>query len=156
LIWGIVLRTQAWYKEPLNNNVDRSSYAFDGKTLIHITMYFYERELLNDVGQLYTDCVQGGSVYVAVKDGVLQQGHCTPFDSLDAAEDYVARLTGFRDITDGEAEALMMSAELPPLPPMPAGMVPGTLAHTAWLMVQTGCLTGDEADCWKDEMKDSY
>lgn len=35
-----------------------------------------------------------------------------------------------------------------------AGPPVGTYAHTAWLMAQCGIMDGDEADRWKDEMKE--
>jgi hypothetical protein len=36
-----------------------------------------------------------------------------------------------------------------------AGPPPGTYAYTAWLMAQSGIMDGDEADRWKDEMKEA-
>jgi hypothetical protein len=36
-----------------------------------------------------------------------------------------------------------------------AGPPVGTYAHTAWLMAQSGLMDGDEADRWKDEMKEA-
>jgi len=32
----------------------------------------------------------------------------------------------------------------------------GTYAYTAWLMARCGIMDGDEADRWKDEMKEGY
>ena len=34
------------------------------------------------------------------------------------------------------------------------GPLPGTYAYTARLLVECGLMDGDEADAWKDEMKD--
>jgi hypothetical protein len=31
---------------------------------------------------------------------------------------------------------------------------PGTYAFTAWMMAKSGMMTGDEADRWKDDMKE--
>jgi hypothetical protein len=31
---------------------------------------------------------------------------------------------------------------------------PGTFAYRAWVMAKSGAMTGDEADAWKDRMKD--
>jgi hypothetical protein len=38
--------------------------------------------------------------------------------------------------------------------PLP-GPQPGTYAYTARILAQSGLMTGDEADRWKDEMKDA-
>lgn len=40
-------------------------------------------------------------------------------------------------------------------PAIPTGPMPGTLAWTAKMMVEIGVMTGEEADAWKDEMKDA-
>ena len=63
---------------------------------------------------------------------------------------------GFRPVTESEASDLMLNCPMDPLPEPPAGMMPGTYAYTAWFMAQTGMMTGDEADQWKDQMKDGY
>ena len=37
---------------------------------------------------------------------------------------------------------------------LPDGPQPGTYAYTARILAQSGLMTGDEADAWKDQMKD--
>lgn len=78
-------------------------------------------------------------------------------DTATAAEQRLIDLVeyeGFREVTEAEAQHLMETCPQDPLPEPPAGMMPGTYAYTAWLMAKTGMMTGDEADRWKDQMKD--
>ena len=37
---------------------------------------------------------------------------------------------------------------------LPRGPMPGTYAHTARMLAESGTMTGDEADAWKDMMKE--
>ena len=48
------------------------------------------------------------------------------------------------------ANAKESSKQEQPLP----GPQPGTYAYTARILAQSGLMTGDEADAWKDQMKD--
>ena len=87
---------------------------------------------------------------------MLQQGETTQFDTYSGAvAHFASQFAGFNEVTEAVAEVMMMTAQLPPMPPMPEGLVPGTYAYTAWTMAQSGLMTGDEADAWKDEMKES-
>jgi hypothetical protein len=80
-------------------------------------------------------------------------------DTVAEAEQRLTALIeyeGYRPVTEAEAQDLITNCPQDPLPEPPAGMVPGTLAYSAWLFAQTGLMTGDEADEWKDRMKDGY
>ncbi|MEE8473557.1 MAG: hypothetical protein V3S82_10360 [Dehalococcoidia bacterium] len=71
-------------------------------------------------------------------------------DRLDAEQAEVAHEAEMIDLADNyptldDVEGKLQDAVRPQ---------PGTFADTARLMVQLGVMTGDEADTWKDDMKD--
>lgn len=79
------------------------------------------------------------------------------FDTVAAAEQRLFELVeyeGYRPVTEEEAQNLITNAPQPELPEPPKGMQPGTLAYSAWFFAVTGIMTGEEADQWKDQMKE--
>lgn len=82
----------------------------------------------------------------------------TVVDAEDGEATIAAMLRGgWVEVNEAEVEQLMdIGAELYVLPEPPAGRVPGTLAYSAWLMVEAGLMNGDEADQWKATMQDNF
>jgi hypothetical protein len=128
-----------------------------GFEVVVIQTWNTERVLLNAQGAEFTHVDEGG--LVSFYDPTKNTGtRSEEFDRELSCNNRVAELLaeGYSVVTEAEFESILDNAPLPVLPEPPAGMIPGTFAYTAWFMAQSGMMTGDEADRWKDQMKDGY
>src|SRR5882672_2969824 len=120
---------------------------------VSISSYVHEHWIFED-GTEGKHTVEGGlfSTYELKSCKDTKKSYDTVSES-EAAVFTLIEFMGYREVTQDEATKIMENTE-PELPAMPEGMIPGTYAYTAWLMASTGMMSGDEADAWKDQMKD--
>lgn len=141
------------------NDTNIELWALVGNSLyaISASRYSYEGyDSMSPSDELKTITVETATIYTLIENGFLpvKLGK-TEFNTIAEGVAEFNRLSnGGELVSEEQADEITMTAPLAPLPPMPAGMVEGTHAHSAWMMFVTGVMDGDEADQWKDDMKD--